>query len=166
MEPYDDDYRQLIEDARDALEELCRAGESHEWLGARGTLYHLKLVLDHDDQKRARVASRTPERWHTPERDPAWDAWKAMSRWKRMDLILLVLDDKRLTAGAIAARLNTDECHVSRDAIWPTIKEMVDAGELVREETTPHGRQKRWAFRRNTTISPDLTELEQALEDR
>jgi integrase len=53
---YDDDYRELIEGARDAMGELLRGSTPDSWLNLRRSYGELAQVLQRDDQERAAEA--------------------------------------------------------------------------------------------------------------
>jgi integrase len=53
---YDDDYRELIEGARDAMGELLRGSTPDSWLNLRRSYGELAQVLQRDDQGRAAEA--------------------------------------------------------------------------------------------------------------
>jgi hypothetical protein len=52
MSAYSEDYRELIEGARDAVHELLRGSTPDSWMGLRNHYTALRKAVEHDDRDR------------------------------------------------------------------------------------------------------------------
>ena len=105
-----DDYRDLIEDARDAVRDLLDASTPNSWLGLRASCGAIVRVLERDDRDRAQEELKEQAEEDRRKRDE-WrereSAWKRVSAAQRESLLFDALGEERLVIREIAARINT-----------------------------------------------------------
>jgi hypothetical protein len=178
-----DDYRVLIEDARDAVRALLEASTPESWIGLRGNYGRLLEHLADDDRNRERIAERAAaaelvamsaekQLRRQNEQHAAQVAWQSLSRERREAAVLDVLGDEQLTRTEIAkrldAKLRTPECGrwgvVYVSYVRPVLERMVNARQLERE-TELFKNKPRHRYSRRRGLDGPIADLERRFHE-
>lgn len=160
----DDEYIVLLEEARDALHDLCQALEPgtgwklHEaYTMTKAALKQAGVTDEPDPEKELRDQRQA-------ERDAQNEAWKSMPRHERERLVLDALADGRRVKREIVERINAarEDIDLYESQIDSLIKNMLIAGEIEREKET-FKNKPRWRYFRKAMSGP-IAELNRALE--
>jgi hypothetical protein len=174
--PYDDDYRELIVDVRDAIRKLLDESTHDSWINLR-TIYgdiSRKLEREEQERKQAEQKREQAEQTERKEREQReWaepSAWSQLSRERRETLVLQALGDKRQTLRELAAGMNR-ELGLDRrpKMILPSepaslVKRMWRDGQLLREPETFNKTHMRYRYSRNRTLEGPIADLESTLK--
>lgn len=182
MTAFPDDYRALIEDARDAVCELLTASTPESWIGLRTSYGFMLSELRDDDRQRAREQQNarpsTPARSaRVSEVDAAFaqldQCWKPLTHERRVSLVLDVLGDDALTVreitGRISERFRTPECG-SRRIVYetyarPLLRKMFLTGQIDRHAETrgkPGSKATRYRYSARRQLDGPIADLERA----
>jgi ribonuclease D len=170
--PYDDDYRELIEGARDALRELLDDSNHDSWLQVRIAYGELRTALARDDkeQERHERHERTQDRYAAEAE--ATDAWRRTPAAARESLLLRVLGDERLILRQLTSRLNAElgyptgkGCSVYENNVRNLATRMLRAGQLEREAETFNKTHTRYRYFRKRTLEGPIIDLERTYQE-
>ncbi len=188
----EDEFRERIQHAEDAILELLEMSTPESWIDLRGGLAEIKrnralgdLARRHDDQKRKREeAARARE-----EEKAAGDGWRKArdedlaelhrreAHWRaspieRREAILLeALGDEGRTRREIADKMN--ELVGGNVGIHPVLRpsslqtllpRMLDSGQLVREKEVFQNKP-RWRYFRARGLDGPIADLDRAYRD-
>jgi hypothetical protein len=175
--PFDDEYRELIEDARDAIRKLLDESEHDAWMWLRNGYGDLRNQLDRDDRERAKSDSRykvaTSERL-AAERDEYRQrraVWKGLGREQRERYLLDVLRDERRTIPELTNRLEDHlqgefgPCAVYIGDVRTVVTRMLHAGQLLPEPETFNKTHTRFRYFRKRGLDGPIADLERAYHD-
>jgi hypothetical protein len=170
---YDEDYRALMEGARDALRDLLE--ETHLDLGVRlrAAYGQLRRELEGDDEGRRSVAERdgVSERKERELRESREreQVWKQTPIERRESLLLQVLADEGLTINELVGRVNAELCPpdtnylmVYEPALRVLVKRMFAAGQLERVGEPACNGQTRYRYFRKRGLDGPIADLDRA----
>lgn len=164
MVTFSDDYRELLEDAHNALRALLDASAPESWMGLRAGYGELRRALRRD------VADREREERLEEQRNRE-DGWKRTPAARQESLVLDLLGDDRLTFREMTARLNVElvgayekpvayESHVRR-----LVMRMHRAGQLEGESDDSFRGKLRYRYFRKRPLEGPIADLERAYLD-
>jgi hypothetical protein len=169
---YDDDYRELIENARDALCALLDESEHDSWPTLRDAYGVLRAALEKDDAKRGAEARH---RATLAALDRTAAPWMDMPRAARESVVFNLLGDRGRSIGELTKRINVDVCGADsgesagliEGSVRGVVTSMFKAGQLEREpEPEPvRGKTVRYRYFRKRTLDGPITDLERAFHD-
>ena len=160
-------YRELLEEARDALRNVLKESEP----GTGQTLHSAYNTIKESIQKEeeaivaAERAAGTRER--RAEQAEQRDQWAELSIPERHRLTLELFGEDQLTAREVRDRLRVElgESAVYDGDIRNELKRLIDAGELQRKlEPNTRGRT-RYRYFRNTHLSGPIVALERTFHE-
>jgi len=178
MAVFEDDYRELIETARDAVHDLLMESTPDSWLGLRRSYTSLRTKIELDDAERA-VAEARDKRGEAKRRrdedfgdqDERRDGWRRTPKERRESLLLHALGDDRLVMREITARMNVEL--TPKRARYRTLCEtdvrglvnrMFRGGQLDRVED-PFKNKVRYRYFRKSGLEGPIVNLERAYHD-
>jgi hypothetical protein len=176
MSAYSEDYRELVEDARDAVYKLLRESTPDSLISLRFQYKELRRILESDDRERQKEQGRqaTDEQDESTfarlrrEREEAAerrDVWKRMPREQRESALFQVLGDERLTIRELASRLGTEvDEYIYEGNLRPLVMAMFHGGQLERVEETFRNKPRHRYFRKRGLDGP-IVDLDRAYHD-
>ena len=173
---YSEDYRELIENARDAMRELLKKSEPDSWLGLRNSYAEIRRALNVDDGLIERLRKRTEQEerrtlstTHDGDRERREEAaiWKSVSKVERERVAIEMIGEGRLTLTELTHKFQEHfgfDGTIYHSQIRPIAMRLLAAGELQREAEDFQGKVRyRW-FRRRGLDGP-IADLERAYHD-
>jgi hypothetical protein len=174
MSAYDEDYRELIEGARDAAYELLVVSTPDSLMGLRREYTELRRLLERDDQKRQEEQGRQAadeqkdHRRELAEIRERRNVWAQIPRERRESLLFQVLGDERLILRELTSRLNAElgtpdrkSSSVDDGNVRSLVMRMFHAGQLERAEETFKNKPRYRYFRKRGLDGP-IVDLERA----
>lgn len=170
---YDDEYRGLIEDVRDAIDKLLRESTSDSLLRLRAEYGGLCQMLEHDDRERTKAVGdrqRNEQTARLEERRKLERIWDEASVARRESLLFDALRDERLTLRETTARLNVvlkapDRCSiVYQPSVRSLVMRLFREGQLERVAETFKGKPRFRYFRKRALEGP-IVDLERAYHE-
>lgn len=177
----DDEYRELLENARDSLHDLLTATKPGTGLLLHSAYSSIERQLDGDGGE-SRSASSPDNGWREKQRerersDKEWRerraAWKRMPRPDRDRLARELLGEDRLTIGELAERFDAalPDCMVFDSDLRSVVRRLFAAGELAREgERWRKGNSIRYRYyfphSGNSDLSGPIADLERTFHER
>jgi hypothetical protein len=149
MTAYDDDYRELIVQAQDAVCDLLRASTPDSWMDLRGGYREMRTALAADaalhaleETRQARHDARREREETEQERRVKWErereewrewerVWRNMPRSRRESLVFDVLGDESLIIREIADRVNDELARLNREH---GLKQPTGSGRIMYED--------------------------------
>lgn len=173
--PYTDDYRELIETAHDAIDELLNASKHDSWMRLRLAYGEMSDALELDEAKREKAEKRDAEaaerRAAVARRQEIRERWTKLPAARREGILLDVLGDERLFHRDLCDRVNTalvgapdEECAVYPTEVQVLAKSMFDAGQLDRA-VDPTSRRRRYVYFRKRGLDGPIADLDRAYRD-
>jgi len=166
-----DNYRELLEEARDALRNVLKASEPGTGLALHSAYNTLKQSIQKEEEAIAGAerAAGTRDPWaeRAEQRAEQGDRWAELSIPERHRLTLELLGEDQLTAREVRDRLRGElgESAVYDGDIRNELKRLIDAGELQRKlEPNTRGRT-RYRYFRNTHLSGPIVDLERTFHE-
>lgn len=165
-----DDYRALVEDARDALHGLLRETAPGTGLTMHYAYNELRRMLEEADRppappKPVPYCETNEFKQHLRQKE----AWRDLPRAEKHHMVRNALGDSALIVSQITERMQ--EAHGSSYPIYDTAvrvlaNELVEQGELerVKELRVPGGTAWRWRYSRRASLSPEVEALQRALD--
>lgn len=178
---YPEYYRELIDNAREAVEALLKAGAVDSWILLRSGYGEIRRAQEYDDGLIERLRKRTEQETQGGRRvreDPELlaarerqAAWRRSPKERREGLVLQVLGDERLTISELTERLEA-KLNPEREkygtvydsAVRALAMQMLAAGQLEREGEEFRGRL-RYRFFRKAGLSGPIADLERVYND-
>jgi hypothetical protein len=182
---YTDDFRELIADARNAVDRLLDQSRHDAWVHLREGYGEMSRALESDDKARKleELASELAERRNETERLGAeererrdrWherrDVWRRMPTPRRESLLFTALGDERLTIREIALRMNAQLGYAAEDRVVPEyetrplVRRLFRKGHVEREPETFNKTRTRYRYFRNRGLVGPIVDLERAYHD-
>jgi hypothetical protein len=182
---YGDDFRELIADARDAVDRLLDQSRHDAWVNLRAGYGEMCRALASDDKARKleELASELAERRNEREtlgaeerdRRDRWqerrDVWRLMPRARRESLLFTALGDERLTIREIALRMNAQLGYAPEDRVVPEyetrplVRRLFRNGHVEREPETFNKTRTRYRYFRKRGLAGPIVDLERAYHD-
>lgn len=178
--PYDDDFRQLMEDTLEALDRLFQQSTPDSCIALRQGYGDLRRDLARDDLRREAAAANVARDaqaqrqhdWQEREREinRRRGGWNLTPIATREHLLLNALGDDRLTVSDLVPRLNAELgapaglTVVPESGVRSLVSRMHHAGELERAGEPFRGRVRYRYFRR--PLDGPSADLERAFHDR
>jgi hypothetical protein len=156
-----DEYTELLENTRIALKQLIHASEpGHYHVDAWNLAYRaIRQALDHESPHREPDVDPFADERHR------WGWWLSNEPEQRERHVLNVLGDQRMSITEIAEAIEAEDPEnrfLCYSKMVPTIKRMVDAGDLVRERIEQGSRLVYVYFR--PPMTPELEDLQRRLD--
>lgn len=161
----DDEYRQLLEDARDALGELLGAVEPHESMRLRLSYGDICSALALADEDNERQSEHDERQASLESAHDGHAAWLELPRQEKRHLLLNAIGDERLIIRELLDRirsLNPDRIIYQSD-VQRVVRDLFEHGELDRVRELRAGKAWRWRYHRRVELSPELRSLERSL---
>jgi hypothetical protein len=157
---YDDDYRDLIQQAHDAVRDLLDGSTHDSWLGLRVGYGQIRKELLRDEK----------EREHAEWRE-CRNAWKRIPAERRESLVLQVLGAERLIIRELASRMNNEmgwaesrPGNIHESDVRPVVRRMLHADQLERV-AEPFKGSVRYRYFRKQGLDGPIAGLERAYHD-
>jgi hypothetical protein len=171
---YTEEYRELIEDARDAVNALLDVSTHHSWATLRRAYGDLVEALWRDEGERLRDELREVAALEAKQREDrfaARDGWLGMVREARENRVLDVLGEGRWTIRQVMGRLNGalgcedgDAAAVYEGDVRRILRRMCAAGQLERAPERFQGKI-RYRYFRKVGLHGAIAELDRAYRD-
>ena len=173
-EIFDNEYRELIEEARDAVRKLLDESEHDSWGSLRVGYGQLRDALARDDKAREGDDEKRERQAKIYARSEGERVWKATPAERRESLLLQVLGDEYLIIRELTSRLRTelgylqeaDGATVYDSDVRRQAEKMLHAGELDRlAERFGGGAKFRWRYFRKQALDGPIVDLERRFRD-
>jgi len=167
----DDDYRELLEKAEDAIQDLLEESRPDAYMSLR--FGYREVCRELDRGARARGDADTKAEWARAraEQQERQGRWRTLPKERREALVLQVLADDGLRLGDLTARINRELVPDGGfPAVWESsvryvVKGMVDAGQLQRTADPMSGGRVRYRYSRKRGLAGPIADLERAYRD-
>lgn len=152
-----DEYRALLEDARDALYDLLQATDPAKGMLVRRAYGDIDRTLTEDDER-----ARRRERW--AERDREWH--NQLTVREREDLVLEQLATRGFTITDLTRELGTahPELKIWRSGVTQIVRGLFNRRELSREPE-PFAGKVRYRYFRDADLNGPIVDLERAYRE-
>lgn len=187
---FDEDYRELIDNAQDAVRALLAGSSEDSWLELRAGLREIRqALLDYETRDRLeeelriareqreefkarREALKQGETDHAHERQERCERkreWRHMPMPCKESLIIEALGDDQLRPDDLVSRINelvgwTANPCVPHSSVETLLRRLLASGQLDRVQV-PIGRREIWHYFRNRNLSGPIVALERAYHD-
>ena len=164
----DEEYAELVRDAKDALYALLRETEPGTGVALHHACGDLRRMLEEHELALAEVEKQAEQDAARAEREAmraAYEAWRDLSRQERQRHVIEVVGDRRLTGGEITARLQQKIGQTRRlfpSEVRPVLDRMVRDGELDRVMETSAKNTPRYRYFRRP-LSGEIAALDRML---
>jgi hypothetical protein len=168
----DEEFRELIEEARDAVRKLLDDSEHDSWVALRRGYRELRWALDLRDSAPDETAPAAVDAFKVAEKaaNERRRAWQQMSRDQRENLLLHVLSDRQLLIRELTSRLNVElgpaDRKIDRTLYDSDVRSLVmrlfREGQLERESETFNKTHMRYRYMRRRELDGPIAGLERA----
>ncbi len=162
-----DNFRELLEEARDALRNVLKASEPGTGLALHSAYNTIKESIKTEEEAilAAERAEGTRERW--AQLAEQRDQWKRLSIPERHRLTLELLGEDQLTAREVRDRLRGElgDWVVHDGDVRNELRRLIDAGELQRKLEPNTRGSTRYRYFRNTHLSGPIVDLERTFHE-
>lgn len=175
---FDHEFRELMEEAREAVRRLLIASEPDSWGALRVGYGQLRDNLARDDRDREKVAAekQTEHTWPWKGRDgqriteaehrELARTWDRVPRQRRESLIFQVLGDEQLTVRELTERLDPllAPGWIYQSSVASMVRRMFQQGHLDRIVES-YRNKPRYRYFRKAGLDGPIADLERAYHD-